>query len=63
MDVRELIGVGFAAATVALLFISLWAALHYSPGKAYERELRMERRKRQEREIPGEREVSRPNQR
>jgi hypothetical protein len=62
MDLRELLGIGFAATAVALLFIGIWAAAHYSSGKAYKRELRIERRKRQERKISAELEVSVPNQ-
>jgi hypothetical protein len=58
MDLRELLGLGFAASAVAMLFIGIWAASHYSFGKTYERELRVERRKRRERQEFGEGEIS-----
>ena len=58
MDLREIIGLGCAVAAVVLLFIGIWAASHYSSGKTYERELRMERRKRRERKMFGDHKIA-----
>jgi hypothetical protein len=59
MDLRELLGFGFAIAALTMLAIGIWAASHYSSSKTYERELRIERRKRRERRTLEEPESSR----
>jgi hypothetical protein len=59
MDLRELLGFGFAFAALVMLALGIWAASHYSSSKAYERELRVERRKRRKRRALEESESSR----
>ena len=49
MELRELIGLIFAALAFTLLVAAVWGAIHYSPNRVYARELRAERRKRRER--------------
>jgi hypothetical protein len=49
MDARELLGYLFAAASLVLVFVGIWALSYYSPARSYERELRKERRARRAR--------------